>query len=170
MTEWYAPVMGLTPSFAFPGGAFLTNDAANHRLALLVMPGTVDDPGKAGHTGIHHHAYEYATLADLLATYARLKTSGVLPAFTLDHGLTTSMYYSDPDGNLLELQVDNFGDWAASTHWMSTAPEFAANPIGVQFDPDRLIEALAAGLNHAEIHRRAYAGEYSPAQPAELGV
>jgi len=38
-----------------------------------------------------------------------------LAAFALDHGMTISLYYLDPDGNLLELQVDSFGDWAASS-------------------------------------------------------
>jgi catechol-2,3-dioxygenase len=170
MIEWYGFVIGLKPTFQFPGGAWLTNDEANHRLALLAMPGLTDDPHKRAHTGIHHHAYEFETLADLLTTYSRLKARGVLPAVTLDHGMTLSFYYPDPDGNLLELQVDNFGDWAASTEWMSTSAQFAANPIGVQFDPDKLVEALAAGLSHAEIHRKAFAGEYVPANPVELGV
>jgi len=145
MIDWYGLVVGLKPTFLFPGGAFLTNDAANHRLALLVWPGTVDDPRKQEHTGLHHHAFEYAALPDLLASYVRLKSHGIMPAFALDHGMTISLYYSDPDGNLLELQVDSFGDWAASSHWMQTSPAFAANPIGTQFDPDKLVAALAAG-------------------------
>jgi catechol-2,3-dioxygenase len=170
MIDWYGLVIGLKPTFHFPGGAWLTNDEANHRLALLAMPGLSDDPQKRAHTGIHHQAYEFDTLAELLATYARLKTHGILPAVTLDHGMTLSFYYPDPDGNLLELQVDNFGDWAASTEWMATSPQFAANPVGVQFDPEKLVEALAAGLSHEEIHRCTYAGEYAPANPVELGV
>lgn len=35
MIDWYATTVGLTTVFQFPGGAWLTNDAANHRLALL---------------------------------------------------------------------------------------------------------------------------------------
>jgi catechol 2,3-dioxygenase len=143
MVDWYGLVLGLTPTFAFPGGAFLTNDAANHRLALLVGPDSVDDLHKHGHTGLHHYAFEYAALADLLASYVRLKSHGIVPAFALDHGMTISLYYADPDGNLLELLVDSFGDWAASSQWMHSAPAFAANPIGTQFDPDKLVAALA---------------------------
>jgi len=170
MIDWYVLTIGLKPLYQFPGGAWLTNDAANHRFALLAMPGLGDDPEKQAHAGLHHHAYEYATLADLLATYARLKAHGILPAMTLDHGMTLSIYYPDPDGNLLELQVDNFGDWAASSQWMATAPQFAANPIGIQFNPDKLVEALVAGLDHAEIHRRTNAGEYLPANLANLAM
>jgi catechol-2,3-dioxygenase len=169
MIDWYGLVLGLTPNFAFPGGAFLTNDAANQRLALLPWPGAIDDPHTQRHTSLQHHAFEYAALADLLATYVRLKGHGIVPAFALDHGMTVSLYYPDPDGNLLALQVDSFGDWAASTHWMQTAPAFAANPIGTQFDPDKLVAALAAEEDPATIHQRAYAGEYAPAHPANLG-
>ena len=38
MIDWYATVVGLTTVFQFPGGAWLTDDAANHRLALLPRP------------------------------------------------------------------------------------------------------------------------------------
>lgn len=162
MIDWYGLVLGLTPTFAFPGGAFLTNDAANHRLMLLAWPGTLDDPPKQGQTGLHHHAFEYAALADLLSSYVRLKGQGIVPAFALDHGMTISLYYPDPDGNLVALQVDSFGDWAASSHWMQTAPAFAANPIGTQFDPDKLVAALAVEQAPGDIHQRAYAGEYTP--------
>jgi catechol 2,3-dioxygenase len=53
---------------------------------------------------------------------------------------------------------------------MASAPEIAANPIGVQFDPDRLVLARAEGLSDQEIYRRAYAGEYAPANPVDLGI
>jgi hypothetical protein len=39
--------------------------------------------------------------------------SGVEPAFSLDHGMTMSLYYKDPGGNFVELQNDNFSDWKA---------------------------------------------------------
>ena len=50
--------------------------------------------------------------------------------------MTLSYYYADPDGNNVELQVDNFGDWKKSTEWMRTSEEFKANPIGEFVDPD----------------------------------
>ena len=62
------------------------------------------------------------------------------------------MYYADPDGNLAELQADNFGDWAKSTEYMSSSPAFAGNPIGIFFDPDRVLNALCAGQSPQSIH------------------
>jgi catechol 2,3-dioxygenase len=162
MIDWYANAIGTEVVFQNPVAAWLSNDRANHRLALLAFPGLEDDPGKQRHTGFHHSAYEYGSFAELIGTFARLRAAGITPYACLDHGMTISLYYRDPDQNLVELQVDLFGSWDESKEWMQTSPEFAANPIGVFFDPDRLLEAHDAGADLAEIHRRAYAGEYLP--------
>ena len=90
MIDWYATVVGLTTIFQFPGGAWLTNDTANHRLALLASSKMSDDPDKIVHTGIHHLAFEYATFDDLLTTYIRLKALGIMPHMCLDHGMVGS--------------------------------------------------------------------------------
>ncbi len=170
MIDWYATVAGLSTVFQFPGGAWLTNDTANHRLALLTSSQMSDDAGKLVHTGIHHFAFEHATIDDLLAAYTRLKDQGIVPHMTLDHGMTTSFYYVDPDGNSVELQVDNFGNWAESSEWMRTSPDFAADPIGKFIDADQILAARAAGASLAEIHRRAYGGEFPPSGPMDPRV
>jgi catechol 2,3-dioxygenase len=170
MIDWYATVAGLTTVFQFPGGAWLTNDTANHRLALLTSSKMSDDAGKLVHTGIHHTAFEFATIDDLLNAYIRLKGLGITPHMALDHGMTLSFYYVDPDGNSVELQVDNFGDWAQSKEWMRTSPDFAANPIGQFVDPDQIVAARKAGASHADIHRRAYASEFPPSGPVDPRV
>ena len=59
--------------------------------------------------------------------------------------MTFSYYYADPDGNNVELQVDNFGDWTKSKEWMRTSDEFRANPIGQFVDPDRVAADHADG-------------------------
>ena len=112
-------------------------------------------------------AFEYGSCDELLDTFVRLKGLGVLPHMSLDHGLTTSFYYVDPDGNSVELQYDNFGDWEASSEWMRTSEQFARNPIGVPVDPAKMVEARAAGASPADLHRRAYAGEFLPEEPLD---
>ncbi len=170
MIEWYGTVVGLTSNYTFPGGAWLTNDEANHRLALLVSPQLSDDPDKLMHNGFHHSAFEYPSMGDLLDTYSRLKALGIEPHASLDHGLTTSFYYEDPDGNSVELQTDNFGSWQESSEWMRTSPQFAANPIGMPVDPDKMVAAHEAGASFAELHERAYRGEFQPSRPQDLHV
>jgi catechol-2,3-dioxygenase len=168
MIDWYGLVVGTTVQHQFEGGAWLTNDGANHRIALLAPPGLVDDPDKLAHAGIHHTAFEFASLGDLLDTYVRLKPQSIVPHACLDHGMTTSFYYVDPDGNSVELQADNFGgDWTQSSAFLFT-DEFVANPIGMNIDPDALVVARDGGADADEIHRRAYAGEFEPAAPLDL--
>lgn len=163
MVEWYGLVVGLTPTYYGPDAAWLTNDAANHRIAFLSPPG-IATPQDKGHTaGLHHTAFEYGDFDQWLDNYIRLRGKGVLPFLTLDHGMTVSIYYQDPDGNGVEIQVDTFGDWAKSTEWMWSSLEFAENPVGAHFDPDQMVAARESGLSFQEIHRRARAGDYTPA-------
>lgn len=167
MIAWYATVAGFRVMHKFEGGAWLTNDAANHRLGLLCSPELSDDRDKLRHHGVHHAAFEYDSLDDLLDTYARLKNEGIEPHAALDHGMTISLYYVDPDGNSVELQADNFGDWAKSSEFLAT-DEFVASPIGTAFDPDLVVAARAEGATAAELHRRAYAGEFPASIPLDL--
>ena len=165
LIDWYGAVVGAEATFQDEMGAWLTNDSANHRIALLAFPGFVDDPDKETRTGMHHSAFEYDGFEDLNMSYLRLREAGIEPDICIDHGMTLSYYYKDPDGNRVELQIDAFGDWASSKEWMRTSSDFHANPIGVFVDPAKVAEAAAAGEPFSEIHRRAMAGELSPPQP-----
>jgi catechol 2,3-dioxygenase len=169
MIDFYGTLVGAEVIFQFDGGAWLSNDTANHRIALLAFPNFVDDPDKETRTGMHHSAFEYASFDELNSSYLRLKDSGITPALCLDHGMTLSYYYADPDGNNIELQVDCFGDWQKSTEWMRTSDDFKANPIGVFVDPARIASDHADGMNFEEIHAKAMAGAYMPEQaPVEI--
>lgn len=163
MVAWYETVCGLTPVFHGETAAWLTNDRANHRIAFLSPP-ELQHPVDKGHTtGLHHTAFEYREFDQWLDNYERLRDQGIRPFLNLDHGMTMSMYYQDPDGNGVEIQVDVFGDWDKSKAYMYSNLEFAADPIGAHFDPERISEARARGLGFEEIHRRTRAGEYPPA-------
>lgn len=165
LIDWYSIVVGAEVTFQDATGAWLTNDAANHRIALLCFPGFVDDPDRETRTGMHHSAFEYESFADLNSTYLRLRDTGIEPDICIDHGMTLSYYYKDPDGNRVELQIDNFADWSASKEWMRTSRDFHANPIGVFVDPARIAEQAATGQPFTDIHRQAMAGQLSPAEP-----
>ena len=47
--------------FQDANNAWTTNDAANHRIAFLAVPGLSDDADKVSHNGMHHCAFEYAS-------------------------------------------------------------------------------------------------------------
>ena len=62
MIDFYAVLVGAEVIFQDDLGAWLSNDEANHRIALLAFPDFSDDPEKETHTGLHHSAFEYGSL------------------------------------------------------------------------------------------------------------
>jgi catechol-2,3-dioxygenase len=142
MVDWYCTVLGAEVVHSDGVLAFLTYDDEHHRVAIVRIPGLPDAPPMVA--GTDHIAFSHADLGDLLYTYARLKKEGILPVWCINHGPTTSLYYADPDGNRIELQVDNFESTEELNRWMRSA-EFAANPIGIVFDPEELSARYAAG-------------------------
>ena len=170
MIKWYGLVVGTQEQFRFETGAWTTNDGANHRIAFLAVPSLSDDADKVRHNGMHHCAFEYGSFAELMSTYDRLRQSGVEPVFSLDHGMTMSLYYKDPDGNFVELQSDNFSDWKLSGEYMRGSPQFAANPIGVFFDPARVYETFKSGTDFETLEKAVYAGAFLPDPIPNIGL
>jgi len=170
MVAWYTTVLGARVSFRNEYAAWMTNDAANHRVAFLSAPSVTDDPHKSSHNAMHHSAFEYGGIADLMSSYKRLKDEGITPAFCLDHMMTFSMYYKDPEGNFVELQTDGFGDWKLSSDFMQTSPAFAANPIGFFFDADRAYEAHQSGMDFDALRKAVRSGKFAPDQAPDIGL
>ena len=143
MIAWYRDVFEAEVVYENPALAFLTYDDEHHRFAFanldVLKPGgkSRDDRGEIG---VNHIAYTYRTAGDLLATYARLKHAGIKPYWPVHHGTTLSLYYTDPDGNRMEFQVD-CGTVQEATALMRT-PGYASNPVGVLYDPDALLARL----------------------------
>jgi catechol-2,3-dioxygenase len=148
MTRWWCTVLDARVVFANLFIAFLTYDDEHHRIALVCDAAA--GPRPAGAAGLEHIAYTYAGLGDLLGTYERLKAQGIMPYWCINHGPTTSMYFRDPDGNQVELQVDNFPT-ADALHAFFRSGAFAKNPIGVEFDPERLLERFRRGDPTSEL-------------------
>lgn len=170
MVAWYGTVVGARPNFQDANNAWTTNDEANHRVAFLSAPGLGDDPDKRSHNGMHHSAFEYESFADLMSSYARLRDEGIEPAFSLDHGMTISIYYRDPEGNFVELQSDTYGDWKQSSEWMRSSPDFAENPIGTFFDTERVYQDHKAGQSFDDLHVAMRRGDYQPPGTPDLGL
>jgi catechol 2,3-dioxygenase len=161
MVDWYAKVVGMTTRYSTSRevGAsvtFLSNDRAHHRLAIITIPELQEDTDKKVHAKLQHVAFEYATIDDLLNSYARIKGLGIEPVLTTDHGPAISFYYKDPDSNIVEVFVD-LGNW--DTH------DFHKNSMGTFVDADKLVAARQGGMSLEELQRRAYAGEFPPPRP-----
>ena len=150
MVEWYRTVLEAEPVFENPFICFMTYDDEHHRIAIAAVPGLGERPKKT--VGVEHIAFTYATLSDLVHTYERLAGLDITPALPIHHGPTLSLYYDDPDGNRVELQIDVF-DRREDQDAFFESDRFAQNPIGVVFDPAELARRFRAGVPESELKR-----------------
>ena len=172
MIDWYTTVLDAVVVFADKRITFLTYDQEHHRIALIKVPRLLRIPGLVWKVhrkffGIDHVAFTYERLSDLMAAHRRLADAGIGPVWCINHGPTTSMYYEDPDGNRIELQVDNFATNRELVDWLGGG-EFAKNPIGVEFDPVVLERLAAAGMRLEVLVKRGSAPP--PDRPARAGL
>lgn len=145
---WYELVLGARVVFGNEMATFMTYDGEHHRLAVLNMP-HLEDHTRAM-PGVDHVAFTYASIGDLLATYERLAKEGIEPVWPVNHGATTSLYYRDPDANVIELQIDNFASLEETDAFLRDG-RFAINPIGIDIDPAELLTRYRAGATHEEL-------------------
>ncbi|BCK56171.1 VOC family protein [Nocardia wallacei] len=149
MIAWYRTVFGARVVHEDRRIAFLTWDDESHRLALVKVPSVLRyllllARFRRKFYGVDHLAFTFSSLDRLLGTYERLARQGITPVWSINHGPTTSLYYEDPDGIRLEFQVENFETAAATADYFASSA-FEANPIGVEVDPDYLLERLRRG-------------------------
>ena len=161
MRDWYCSVLGGRVIYENPHLCFVTYDDEHHRVAFVDFgPLAAKDPNASELMikptelpGVHHVAFTFGSLDELLDGYVRLRDQGIRPFFCVNHGPTTSMYYRDPDGNRVELQIDNFASAQEGQDWM-LSEAFDKNPIGVEYDPDELLRKFRAGVPVAELVKR----------------
>ena len=146
MVRWYQTVFDAKVQYQSPVLAFLTYDGEHHRFAfanLDALKPETTERDRRGLIGVDH------------------KAQGVAPYWCVHHGMTVSMYYADPDGNQMEFQVDCFGSNEEANAFMAS-PHFAANPIGVEYDPADWLARLRAGTAPLEFLMRQ---THEPASP-----
>jgi hypothetical protein len=72
-------------------------------------------------------------------------------------GPTTSVYYRDPDGNILETQVENFDTVEEAMQYMHSEA-YNTNPLGVDFKMEDLIKRIQAGEDEKSLKARPASG------------
>ena len=159
MVDWYTTVLNMHVVTRHDFICFLTYDDEHHRLAIVNIAGLHAPDNKAW--GLAHVAYTFRNVGELLSTYRRLKKAGTEPYRPIHHGPTLSMYYHDPDGNSVELQVDCYKTKAEASAYFHT-DAFKRNPIGVNFDPESLVAAYERGASEAELLRQPVGPAASP--------
>lgn len=73
---------------------------------LTLFEHAVSEAPLAADAGLHHTAWQLGSFEDLQAAYEQLKAMGVSIESTIEHRVTRSIYFLDPDGNRVELYCD----------------------------------------------------------------
>jgi len=153
MVAWYKTFLGAEPMFENEVVSFLTYDDEHHRIMIGNNPNVTPRDPKAA--GVVHWAYAYDRLADLVAAWERLRDLGIEPHSCLNHGFTTSFYYHDPDGNEVELAVDNFASREKMNAWFSGGA-FDRNPAGYFVEPEQIAKRHRAGMPDEQVLMESY--------------
>ncbi|WP_375250607.1 VOC family protein [Sphingomonas sp.] len=161
MQAWYRDILGIDPFFEqlprdkapAPGGG----DAAKPGPSLLRVcffrlstefpytqtlgvfeDGALSPDAEGALPGLHHMQLMVADQSELARKYEAWRDLGKLPTRTADHGPITSFYYSDPDGNTVEITAENFSTFDEMTAFMAS-DTFKANPSGHPIDPEAFV-------------------------------
>lgn len=118
---FYRDVVGL-PLIGeiFDGRAAMFSSGRTHHELLLIEAGNAPGPLQGHRLGLYHIGWKVgSSLDELRATRERLEKMDVAIDGMSDHTVSQSLYLRDPDGNELELFVDDPKyDWRKTKAWM----------------------------------------------------
>ena len=86
------------------GAVFLSFGTEHHDLALFQLA-TGETPASE-QPGLHHTAWQVESFEALQAAHRELGRLGIAVESTVEHNVTRSVYFHDPDGNRVELYCD----------------------------------------------------------------
>lgn len=120
-SNFYSDLVGLSQKGITLGGkaAVFTGGRTHHEL-MLIEVGEADGPLIGRRLGLYHIGIKVGdTLEDLRHVKKRLDTAGYQLKGMADHTISFSLYLNDPDGNEVELYVDNPDfDWQTDNSWL----------------------------------------------------
>jgi catechol 2,3-dioxygenase len=113
--RFYTEVMGLQLMSELPQlkMAFFASDGRDHHEIAVVEVGADAAAPQSRQIGLVHIAFRLRDEEHLRAAYRALKEKQVPIISTVDHGITKSIYFRDPDGNQLEVYCDNPPEYVA---------------------------------------------------------
>jgi len=122
--QFYRDLVGLeVQGRIFGDRAALLSGGRTHHELLLIQVGEAEEPLKGRRVGLYHVGWKIGDgLEALKLARARVAELGYEIDGVSDHTVSQSLYLRDPDGNEVELFVDNPAiDWRRDKTWM-TAP------------------------------------------------
>ena len=114
--EFYTRFFDLKVTEEIPGAfAFLSGGSLHHELALQEVGAAAPTPHPHG-VGLYHIAFEVSDKRSFAQAYNTITKAG-FPAAAVDHGISWAMYFSDPDGNGLEIYWDTRREPEGKRDW-----------------------------------------------------
>lgn len=105
--DFYTRLLGLKVMGEIPPAVvFLSTGRDHHELGIAQLGDEAPD-GDFYRIGMEHFAFKLRNEDDLREAYETLLAENVKIAYTVNHGVTKSVYFYDPDGNELEVYSDN---------------------------------------------------------------
>ncbi len=142
--KFYRDIVGFELARMRPdrSGAFLTCGIVHHNLALFKAPAGAR-PAEKGQIGLNHFAFQVDDYNALQDAHRRLVQAGTIIDHIVDHGMTRSVYFLDPDGLMMELYCNTFATEEEGLAFMKSTPG-QATPMNIaEAEPTR--PAIPAG-------------------------
>ena len=104
--DFYTRALGLQVAYEDRqrNAVFLSFGTEHHELALFQL--ATGEPPEAAQPGLHHMAWQLGSFVELQAAHRELLEIGIPVEATIEHNVTRSVYFFDPDGNRVELYCD----------------------------------------------------------------
>lgn len=112
--DFYTRVLGLQVMGTMPGVIFMAANGRDHHEIAIGEIGPQAPNAKPTDIGMVHCAFRLRNEEELLEAYQTLLREGVEISYTVNHGVTKSVYFFDPDGHELEVYADNSPEEVAS--------------------------------------------------------
>ena len=119
--RFYQELLGLGLSgMTFGGRAALLTGGRTHHELLLIQVGSAEGPPRGRRIGLYHVGWKIGDrLEQLKEAKQRAESMGFPIQGMADHTISRSLYLRDPDGNEVELYVDNPDyDWRNDRTWL----------------------------------------------------
>ncbi len=105
--KFYRDLLGFEITTTFGDSAvFLSAGGYHHHIGLNTWNGRGATPPPPGHTGLYHFAILYPSRKELARILRKLFEINYSIEGASDHGVSESVYLTDPDGNGVELYCD----------------------------------------------------------------
>ena len=126
--EFYTGILGLKVTEEVSGiFAFLSSSELHHELALQQVGEGAPAPSPRS-LGLYHVAFEVADRQALARMYRKIRDNNI-HIIAVDHRISWALYFSDPDGNGLEIYTDMRSQPGGARMWEGKTRELTPAEI-----------------------------------------